>query len=206
MTFPLVKPAGWADATDDITALQASTLDANLSSALDGFAGGSCAPSAALQIAGAGLQSTNCINHNVRGNYSLNHAEARIGYRVDRTTLDPSASTTFTLDSSQDVYIAAAPCLSTVTVTLNTNSASYERAYEGARLIVRKHVNLPPAAQTDNSAMHFYTQAGILLGTLKALTALVVPMGNPYYSVEFVFDSIAGEWAVIDADQQFQKL
>jgi hypothetical protein len=206
MTFPLVNPAGWADAVDDITALQASTIDANLSSAIDGAAGGSCAPSAAIQIGGAGLEPTNCVNHNVRGNYSLSTAQASITYRVDRTTVNPATGTEFRIDTSSDIYISSGPALSgTANVILNvlTGPPASLVPSDGARIIFRKHVNIP-GPQTDVQTMTFYNQDSdsVKIGSIAGLSFLGGP--NPYVWVEFSFSAIEGKWLVVGADQRYQ--
>jgi hypothetical protein len=51
VTFARVKPAGWTDDVDVLTATQANTIDTNQSNAVDGAAGGTYTPSGDLSVA-----------------------------------------------------------------------------------------------------------------------------------------------------------
>ena len=204
MTFPRAKPAGWTDAVDNITGAELSQIDANLSAAIDGAAGGSYAPSSALQIAGSGLELTNCVNHNVTGSYSLLHQSARISYRVDRATVDPNAASSYRIDTSKDIYISTGPGTTTATsVVLNVSTAGYQIPSDGARIFFRKHVNTP-GPQTDTTTMTFYSESASSpsLGSIAGLSLL--GGSNSYVWVKFLFDSMAGRWVVEDAEQRFQ--
>ena len=50
MTFTRVKPAGWTDDIDTITAAELNALDINITRAIDGNAGGSYSPSANINV------------------------------------------------------------------------------------------------------------------------------------------------------------
>lgn len=52
MTFSRAKPTGWSDNVDTITAAQINQVDLNQSRAIDGNAGGTYTPSAAITLAG----------------------------------------------------------------------------------------------------------------------------------------------------------
>jgi len=205
MTFPLVKPAGWTDGVDPITASEMSTLDANLASAIDGHSGGSYAPSAALQIGGSGLEISNCAAHQVRGNYSLNHAKAAIKYRVDRTTVNPATATEYRIDTSNDIYITSGPAtVALVNVVLNVSADGYVAPADGARIIFRKHVNIP-GPQTDLMTITIYNDDTAASSRLASFVGLSLIGGaNPYITATFLFDAIAGEWTVESAEQRVQ--
>lgn len=202
MTFPLIKPAGWIDNVDPILSGEITQVDANLARAIDGANGGTYAPASPLVIGGVnGLQITNCVNHNVRGPYQLSGPRASIHYRVDRTTIDPSLGTLFTIDTSADIYISTSPLiLGDISVTLNTNAIGYEAAADGATIIVRKHAVLV-GPQTDAFKMYFVLSPGNA-GYLPAITLLALPQANPYIDVEFLFVGSLGKWVVNKAHPQ----
>lgn len=202
MTFTRQKPAGWADG-DTLTATQITNIDANLSNAIDGSAGGVYTPATALQVGGAGLRMDNCVGHGVTGDYDLSGATASLAYRVDRATIDPAASANVTIDVSYDIYVAASSVISPViaSIGLNIDNPAHQPASDGNRILVRKYANA-----ADNGRMYFRQNsptASDYIGFLPGISALASPQSNNYTWAEFVFLADAGRWEVLDCHSQF---
>lgn len=89
MTFSRQKPLGYTDDLDVISAAEADGLDTNQSLAVDGAAGGSYAPSAAITIGGAGLTMDAPFVLNVGALLQL--AVGVTIANVDNQTLGPTA-------------------------------------------------------------------------------------------------------------------
>ena len=73
MTFARVKPTGWTDDVDVLTATQANTIDTNQSNAVDGAAGGTYTPSGDTSIddfKSPGLKETTVIESLIFGSLS----------------------------------------------------------------------------------------------------------------------------------------
>lgn len=203
MTFSRVKPTGWTDNIDTITGAQITTIDLNLSNALDGAAGGTYNPTSPIVVGGVGgMNITNGVGTVMTGPLTLSGPNANIGYRIDRTTIAPGgAPTQFTIDTSSDIYISTAPCAALCQVALNITQGGYEAPREGNRIIVRKH-ELTPAADVQTIQFHQDTVAGATIINLPALSALASPQSNNFVSVEFVFNGTSNLWEVVRCHPQ----
>lgn len=76
MTFPRANPIGWA-LFEELTSAQMNTLDVNLSRAVDGYAGGTYAPSSPIVIQGDGMNIHPCVVGDLT---ALNRAEFLFGF------------------------------------------------------------------------------------------------------------------------------
>ena len=201
MTFPRQQPAGWADG-DAITASEITNIDANLSNAVDGEAGGVFMPSAALQVGGSGLQITNCVGHGVTGDYSLSNAQASLSVRVDRTTIDPSAASSVIIDVSSDIYFAASSATSNFDCGLNIYTVGKQPPYDGNIILVRKFPNV-----ADNSRIRFLQDDSTTdsLGFLPGVSAAVsnAPQSNNFIWAEFVYSADIKRWQVLNCHSQY---
>jgi hypothetical protein len=218
MTFPLQKPGGWIDDVDAIEDTQITNIDANLASALDGGGGGLYMPSSAIDIAGSGLEMTNCISHRVFADYTLSTDESSIGYRLDTTTINPGpGSIEWTIDVSKDVYILDGPCLvadaPVFTITLNVNEPGLHAPRHGQTIIVRKHVRPSIVPQLDTARLQF---AGTnfsgpigapnfpYLGFMPGIQGLPgTDYGRYFLWAEFIFDANVNSWHVMGTHERF---
>ena len=204
MTFPVQKPGGWTDDVDAIEPAQITNIGANLSNALDGANGGQYDPITPIVLGtpSPGIRIDNCIGHICTGPITLRSGRASIKYRLDDTTIDPATKTEWTIDSSNEIYIIASPCLPPppYIIYLNIDTPGFKRASHGERILVRKNVHAAP--QTDDVAMVFRNKNNTTatLGRLPALTGLgVLNYDCPYIWVEFMFDGNDALWFVSDA-------
>jgi hypothetical protein len=202
MTFLLQKPGGWTDDIDTITGQQITNIDINLSNALDGASGGAYAPVDRIVIGGVGgLDIQNGVGTIMTGPITLQGAGAHILYRVDRTTITPPAfPSTFTIDTSHDIYMVNAPCINTVAVGVNITNGAMELPAEGQRLTIRKF----PDAVNDavELTLHQDTFAGVQIISLPPLNTLAAPAVNPFVQVELVFNGPTSAWEVLRCHPQ----
>lgn len=106
MVFSKVKAAGWTNDTNTVTAAELNALDLNQSQAVDGAAGGTYTPSAAVEINGSGLSSSNIQDSTVTGTVQRS-AAGRLPRLVDVTTITNVAGFQL-VDMASDVYKADA--------------------------------------------------------------------------------------------------
>jgi len=202
MTFPLQKLGGWVDNIDTITGQQIGNIDTNLSRALDGASGGAYVPGAPIVIGGTGgLDIQNGVSTTMTGPVTLQGSGAHILYRVDRTTIAPTAiPTTFTIDSGSDIFITSGPCFNTCAVGVNISQVGYEAAAEGQRLIIRKFADA--VNDTTIITLHQDTPGGVQFLTLPALNTLAAPQVNPFVQTELVFNGTSNLWEVVRCHPQ----
>ena len=202
MTFPIQKPGGWTDDIDTITGQQITNIDTNLSNALDGASGGSYTPTDKIVIGGVGgLDIQNGIGTTMTGPVVLQGAAAHILYRIDRSTIAPTAApTTFVVDTSHDIYFANAPCVNTCAVGVNISNGALQIPTEGQRIVIRKF----PDTVNDTTAMtiHQDTSGGAQIISLPPLSTLAAPAGNGFVDVELVFNAAASAWEVLRCHTQ----
>jgi len=203
MTFPLQKPGGWVDNIDTITGQQIGNIDVNLHRALDDSGGGAYNPGPGPIIIGGvgGLDIQNGVSTTMTGPVTLQGASAHILYRVDRTTIAPTAiPTTFTIDSSSDIFITSGPCFNVCDVGINVAQVGYEAAAEGQRIIIRKFAD--PVNDTLIITLHQDTPVGAQIATLPALNTLAAPQVNPFVQIELVFNGTSSLWEVVRCHPQ----
>ncbi len=202
MTFPIQKPGGWTDNLDTITGQQITNIDVNLHRALDGASGGSYTPAAPIVVGGTGgLDIQNGVSTTMTGPITLQGAGAHILYRIDRTSIIPTAAPwSGTIDTSSDIYLVGAPCVNTVSVGINITNGAMEIPTEGQRLVIRKY----PDSVNDTTALtlHQDTWAGTQILSLPPLNTLAFPAGNGYVDAELVFNGTSSLWEVVRCHSQ----
>lgn len=137
MTHARVKPAGWTDDVDTITAAEANALDINITRSVDGNAGGAYNNSAEIRFQGA-FRVDGAVDFNGTESHSgavtfestvtLSGTGARVQYRGD-TTADATATISAQLD-----YRWVAAITANRTLTLSTATAPVPLAGNAIRI------------------------------------------------------------------------
>jgi hypothetical protein len=204
MTFPVQKPGGWTDDIDTITGSEITNIDVNLSNAIDGGAGGAYTPSSTITIGGSGVRILNGVRTVMNGPVILQGAQASIQYRLDTTTISPSGvATSFTVDTSNDVYIASAECGAICRVAINISQVGFIAPQDGYRMVIKKFRG-NPVTDVAELSLRQDVVAGPTIITLPALSALVPPSNNNNVSAEIVFNGATSLWEVVRCHEQCQ--
>jgi hypothetical protein len=137
MSFTRVKPASWIDG-EVLTATQMNALDTNQSRAVDGNAGGTYTPSAAIIVNGSGLDGVSFIGAQytptaaslaIDGKFTLAASMVKGGFALASNEIEVPAAGLYAVSISTHVSVNNATNPTRARINLVTGASPTERLW-----------------------------------------------------------------------------